>query len=114
MDAVGTLMRNCSFKGAKLRSSDFTEANVSGGYFDGADMVDANFRASCCNGTAFDGADLRSVDFTGAELFGATFVAEDGSNGAIMDGATLITEDQLATMTDVNRDYVKAAISAAA
>lgn len=113
LDAVGTLMRNCSFKGAKLRSADFTDANVSGGYFDGADMVDANLRGASCNGTSFDGADLRSVDFTGAELFGASFVAEDGSNGAIMDGATLITEDQLARMSDANRAYVEATISAA-
>ena len=113
LDAVGTLMRNCSFRRAKLRSADFTDANVSGGAFDGADMVDANLRGCCCNGTSFDGADLRSVDFSRAELFGATFVAEDGSNGAIMDGATLITAEQLVTMTDVNRAYVEAAIKAA-
>ena len=113
LDAVGTVMRNCSFKGAKLRSADFTDANVSGGAFDNADMVDVNMRGASCNGTSFEGADLRSVDFTDAELFGASFVAEDGSNGAILDGATLITTGQMAAMTDVNRAYVEAAIKAA-
>ena len=110
---VETVMRNCSFIGSKLRSADFTGANVSGGAFDNADMVDVNMRETCCNGTSFEGADLRSVDFTDAELFGASFVAEDGSNGAIMDGATLISAEQMATMTDVNRAYVEAAINAA-
>lgn len=113
LDAAETVMRNCSFVGARLRSASFTGANVSGGAFDKADMVDADMRGTCCNGTSFEGADLRSVDFTDAELFGASFVAEDGSNGAIMDGATLISKEQIATMTDVNRAYVEAAIKAA-
>lgn len=113
LKAAGTVMRNCAFRKAGLRSADFNGANVSGGYFDGADMVDADFRDSCCNGTSFDGADLRSVDFTGAELFGATFCDQQGGNGAIVDGATLISDDQLATLTDVNRAYLESRLRAA-
>ena len=64
-------------------------------------------------GTSFDGADLRSVDFTGAELFGASFCDAEGGNGAIVDGATLITDDQLETLTDVNRDYLERRLRAA-
>ncbi|MEO0363208.1 MAG: molybdopterin-dependent oxidoreductase [Pseudomonadota bacterium] len=113
LDASGATMRNCSFEGAGLRSANFRDANVSGGSFEGADMVDADFRDACCNGTGFEGADLRSVDFTGAELFGATFCDEAGGRGAIVDGQTLISPDQIASMTDANRAYLEARLTAA-
>ncbi|MEM7268143.1 MAG: molybdopterin-dependent oxidoreductase [Pseudomonadota bacterium] len=113
LKAADTTMRNCSFKDTKLRSSDFSNASVAGGCFDGADLIDADFRGAGCNGATFIGADLRSVDFTGAELFGVAFVNEDGSNGAIIDGATLIPEDQLNGLADVNRTYVEQAMKAA-
>ena len=112
LDASETVMRNCAFRGSKLRSASFRQANVSGGDFDGADMVDADFRESCCNGASFIGADLRSVDFSGAELFGVSFVSEDASGGAIVDGQTLISQEQLSTLTDVNREYLEAALAA--
>lgn len=113
LNAAEVVMRNCSFRGAGLRSANFRGANVSGGDFRGADMVDADFRDTCNNGTAFDGADLRSVDFTGAEMFGATFCDAEGGAGAIVDGATLIGDDQLASLTDVNREYLRERLRAA-
>ena len=84
-----------------------------GGKFDGADMVDANLRGANCNGTSFKGADLRSVDFTGAQMFGAIFCDENGGGGAIVDGQTLISEEQLTSLTDVNAEYLRKALSAA-
>ncbi|MEM7546313.1 MAG: molybdopterin-dependent oxidoreductase [Pseudomonadota bacterium] len=113
LDAAETTMRNCRFVKSGLRSANFSGAMISGGTFQGADMVDADLRGANCNGTSFNGADLRSVDFTGAEMFGATFCDEDGSNGAIVDGQTLIAPEQIALMTDVNREYLEHALAAA-
>lgn len=113
LDAAGAVIRNCRFIGAGLRSANFQKAMVSGGSFEGADMVDADFRGSNCNGTSFIGADLRSVDFSGAEVFGARFVDEDGTRGVIVDGQTLISAEQLTSMTDANREYLEAALKAA-
>lgn len=113
LDAAGAVIRDCRFIRTGLRSADFRGTMVSGGKFDGADMVDADFREANCNGTSFIGADLRSVDFTGAQVFGAIFVAEDGSNGAIVDGQTLLSAEQLASLTDRNREYLETALNAA-
>lgn len=114
LDAAAAVIRDCRFVKTGLRSANFEGAMVSGGKFDGADMVDANLRGSNCNGTSFNGADLRSVDFSGAKMFGATFVDEDGANGAIVDGQTLISAEQLASLTDVNRAYLEEALETAA
>ncbi|QIE54801.1 molybdopterin-dependent oxidoreductase [Pikeienuella piscinae] len=113
LDAAKAVIRNCRFVGAKLRSADFREAMVSGGSFEEADMVDADFRDANCNGTSFVGADLRSVDFSGAQVFGARFVDEDGGRGAIVDAQTLLSPEQLASLTDANRRYLEAALAAA-
>jgi DMSO/TMAO reductase YedYZ molybdopterin-dependent catalytic subunit len=113
LDASETTIRNCRFMKAGLRSANFSNAMISGGKFDGADLVDADLRGANCNGTSFNGADLRSVDFTGAAMFGATFCDEDGSNGAIVDAQTLITPEQIALLTDVNREYLTKALNAA-
>ncbi|MEM7522533.1 MAG: pentapeptide repeat-containing protein, partial [Pseudomonadota bacterium] len=113
LDASETVMRNCGFERAGLRSADFRGAIVSGGRFDEADMVDADLRESNCNGTSFIGADLRSADFTGAALFGAMFCDEAGASGAIVDGQTLISAAQIASMTDVNRAYLTERLNAA-
>lgn len=113
LDATETTIRNCRFMKSGLRSANFTGAMVSGGKFDGADMVDADFRGTNCNGTSFNGADLRSVDFTDAAMFGATFCDSDGSNGAIVDAQTLISAEQIASLTDVNREYLIKALNAA-
>lgn len=114
LDAAGAKIRDCRFVKTGLRSADFQGTMVSGGKFDGADMVDADFRGSNCNGTSFKGADLRSVDFSDALMFGATFVHEDGEGGAIVDGQTLISPEQIASLTDVNREYLEKALSAGA
>lgn len=113
LDASDATIRNCRFLKTNLRSANFSNAMISGGKFDGADMVDADLRGANCNGASFNGADLRSVDFTGAETFGATFCDEDGANGAIVDGQTLISAEQIASMTDANRAYLTAALAAA-
>lgn len=112
LDASETVIRDGRFTNAKLRGANFHGANVSGANFRGADLVRADFRNSDGNGTDFAGADLRSVDFTGAIMFGASFCDADGSNGAIMDKATIIDSDVIASLTDVNRNYLTAALNA--
>ncbi len=113
LDASDTTIRDCRFLKSGLRSANFRNAMISGGKFDGADMVDADLRGANCNGTSFNGADLRSVDFTGASMFGATFCDADGGNGAIVDAQTLISAEQIGLLTDVNRDYLTKALNAA-
>lgn len=113
LDASGATIRDGRFEAAKLRHSNFRDANVSGANLRGADLVYADFRGFTGNGTDFAGADLRSVDFSGGKMFGASFCDADGSNGAIMDKSTLIDEEVIANLTDVNRNYVLQAINAA-
>ncbi|MGB0507091.1 MAG: molybdopterin-dependent oxidoreductase [Pikeienuella sp.] len=113
LDASDATIRDGRFANAKLRGANFNGSNVSGANFRGADLVDTDFRNSDGNGTDFAGADLRSADFTGAEMFGASFCDADGSNGAILDKATLIDASVIANLTDVNRTYLNTAMNAA-
>ena len=46
-------------------------------------------------------------------MFGVTFCDAEGGNGAIVDGATLISAEQIASLTDVNRAYLEARLNAA-
>jgi hypothetical protein len=56
-----------------------------GGWFDGADLRNADFRGRTLEGVTFVGADLRGADFTGAYLIHTSFV-EACLSGTQFDG----------------------------
>lgn len=107
VDAAEATIRNAKFDNAILRDASFRNTEYSGASFRGADMVGADMRGSDGAGADFCGADLRSVDFSEAGVTGAMFCEADGTNGAIIDGATLFEDYALAKLTDVNRAYVE-------
>lgn len=83
--ARGALLRNSNFSHADLPAADFSGANLSNARFLGANLRGADFRGADLEGTDLSGADLRGANLGGASLFGATFV---GRQPALCDRAT--------------------------
>lgn len=66
-----------------LRRVDLSDKKLDSAWFFGADLKEAQFRASSARGCNFAGADLSGANFEGADLRGAKFV------GANLSGANL-------------------------
>ena len=63
------------FRGATLKSANFTNCNVKTCDFRGSDLQGATFRGAALEGTQFGDAILTGVDFEGAGFFGDTLGA---------------------------------------
>jgi uncharacterized protein YjbI with pentapeptide repeats len=81
--ALPKFCQGCSFAGAQLSNSDFSNAllvatdfensTLDGVTFNGARLIAANFQNSDLRGAHFDSADCIACNFQGARLDGATF-----------------------------------------
>ena len=71
--------------GAFLRHTDFSNANLEDANLSGADFTNARFR-----GANFKNANLAATILRGADLTGATNLAEDQLRAAIIDDRTLL------------------------
>ncbi|MBV9718092.1 MAG: pentapeptide repeat-containing protein [Candidatus Eremiobacteraeota bacterium] len=95
----------CSFAGAQLGSSDFSNVTYVGTNFAGAQLGGSSFRGARLVATNFQGADLRNVAFDDAECIACNFenVKLDGATfsgvrmtAANFDGlSSKIADDQL-------------------
>lgn len=62
-----------NFQHTVAQKSDFSKCDLSGAFFDGADLRYASFREALLEGASFRGADLRGAHLTDAQCEGADF-----------------------------------------
>ena len=106
LNAKESLLRNASFRGARLYGARFQGCNLCNSHFQKAQLRGASFVDADLEGANFEGADIRGVDFRGARLFGASFCREDGGGEALLDEQTIIEESQLTVMSEVQKQFL--------
>lgn len=107
LNGVGSLLRNASFRNAKLNRARFDQCNLCNSHFQNAQLRGSSFVGADLEGAQFEGSDLRGADFRGARLFGASFCSENGDNGALFDADTKIEAAHLECLSEAQREFLK-------